>query len=642
MRSYQDLPLIWLSTPLHFARLKYSMRSGSKFNVVASGTILGLVIACSSLSILMFAGFVELFTNVPDYNESTRRDFPTQSEMQLLDFLRARLFAQNPVENYNIALPDKEVDNNRGFLTKIYGFTPIPRTKLLQTPLVLNASTIETFYNLLDYGSSKFIVLPKKDLSGVNSHMNNNYPTGNIIHFALENFRKVFENDSYVVLEVPTLSPPSPEGDIALIYPKNESQEKDEIYYQHYYPLNMLALAGIGYNTYIEGDLSAFSKKYVILTYDPPFNDSNLSMSLLEGSNFTGVEVDNNIYFDYVRNGGNLILIDSDNYGKNDTKETSQGVFSKLFSISPTGNYARFNGLSDATDLQSQKGMSSQKGRNFPEDQLQKIKEIIIRNPINISGKVEQILYGSNNTKYDNISAESYYTMENNSNNNKTDNVIVAPFTIEKKYGNGKITYVNAHGYFDTILNDLSSFNNSNIDNYQSNNKSHYFSTLANVTNIIVPDLAKEDRQFSRDFLNSTAFPGEVSRASKIRQILDNIQISSGYQTRMNSSSLLLPIINSSDGHLVAKDVTFASSSSRSPLFSVTNFSDENVINYELEKTETADSSLQSNKSDKDSNYEYSFKNAKIRNLKMYGSYEVIVESSDSDKLNSPSVSVFH
>ena len=273
------------------------MGSGSKLKVVASGIILGLVITCSSLSILMFAGFVELFTNVPDYNESTRRDFPTQSEMQLLDFLRVRLFAKNPDENYNIALPDKEVDNNRGFLTKIYGFTPIPRAKLLQTPLVLNASTIETFYNLLDYSGSKFIVLPKKNLSGDISNMSNNYQAGNIIHFALENFRKVFENDSYVVLEVPTLSPPSPEGDIALIYPKNESQEKDEIYFQHYYPLNMLALTGIGYNTFIEGDLSAFSKKYVILTYDPPFNDSNLSMSSSARTNFTGVEVDNNIYF---------------------------------------------------------------------------------------------------------------------------------------------------------------------------------------------------------------------------------------------------------------------------------------------------------------------------------------------------------
>ena len=108
----------------------------------------------------------------------------------------------------------------------------------------------------------------------------------------------------------------------------------------------------------------------------------------------------------------------------------------------------------------------------------------------------------------------------------------------------------------------------------------------------MIPGLAKEDRQFSRGFLNSTTFPGEDSRAPKIRQILDNIQISSGYQTRINSSSLLLPIINNSDGHLVANDVTFALSSTRRPLFSVTNFSDENVINYELKK------------------------NAKIRNLK--------------------------
>jgi hypothetical protein len=632
-----SIPASHFSIPLHFASLKYSMRSGSKFNVAASGTILGLVITSSSLSILMFAGFVELFTNVPNYNESTRRDFPTLSEMQLLEFLHTRLFVRDPDENYNIALPDKEVDNNRGFLTKIYGFTPIPRAKLLQTPLVLNASTIETFYDLLDYGGSKFIVLPKKNLPADNSHVSNNYQTGNMIHFALEHFRKVFENDGYLVLEVPKLSPPSPGGNIALVYPKNDPQDKGGTYYQHYYPLSMLALQGTGYETYIEGDLSAFSKNYVILTFDPAFHDSNLSMPS-SASNFRGVDIDNSIYFDYVRNGGNLILIDSDNYGRYDTKKTGQGVFSRLFSISPTGNYARFDGLSDTTSMQSMKGVSSQKAPNYLEDQEQKIKEIIIRNLMNISGKVERISYGTNNAKDDNTKAESYYTIKNN-NNNRPENLVVTPFTIEKKYGSGKITYVNAQGYFHTIFNGSSSVNNSNIDSYQSNNKSHYFSTLANVTNIIVPDLTKEGRQFSSDFLNSAAYPAGDSRAPKIRQILDNIQISSGYQTRINSSSLLLPIINDSNGQLVAKDVTF--SSRRAP-FSVTDFSNANVTNYESKKIETAHRSPESdNKSDENSLDEYSIKDAKIKDLKIYGSYELIVESYAGSKMIFPAIPSF-
>jgi hypothetical protein len=203
-------------------KLKHPIILGSRFNVVTGGILLGLVITFSSLSILMFTSFVEQITNVADFNEDTRRDFPTHSEIQLLDFLNARLIANKPDKNYNIALPENEVDNNRGFLTKLYGFTPIPRAKLLQTPFVLNASTIETFYNLLDYGSTKFIVIPKEDFSGGISSMSNLYTNDSIIQFALENFPRVFENDGYLVLGVPSLSPPSPKGDVALIYPKHE------------------------------------------------------------------------------------------------------------------------------------------------------------------------------------------------------------------------------------------------------------------------------------------------------------------------------------------------------------------------------------------------------------------------------------
>jgi hypothetical protein len=592
---------------------------GSKFNVVVGGILLGLVISFSSLSIFMFAGFVEQITGVADFNEGTRRDFPTSSEMQLLDFLHTRS-EQSPAPN--IALPYKEVDNNRGFLTKIYGFTPIPRTMLLQTPLVLNASTIETFINLLDYSAVKFIVLPKEDLSGTISAISNIYPMENIIHFALENFRKVFENDNFMVLEVPTLSPPSREGDVALIYPKNESRKKEETYYQHYYPLSMLALSKIEYSTYMEGDLSAFSKKYVIVPYDPFYNDSSLSLPMQ--TDYTG---DNSIYLDYVRDGGNLIVIDSSSHGK----DKSLGVFGRLLSISPTGNYAKFDSLLDAASLQSTINVASKESTTYPDDQGHEVQEKKRNQTIikNISGMVERTLYNSSNTKDNNINITSYYITANNNTNKKNENAIVAPFTIEKKYGNGKITYINAHAYFHALFSHLSSNNTSSNDTYQGNNKSQYFLSLANITNLIDPNIPKDGQFSDGAFRNFAASPAESSGAPKIRQIIDNIRISPGYQTRINSSSLLLPVINNSNGDLAVQELTFTSHSRIAP-FSATKPSNENDIANDLGYSETAD------EGDQNSNYEYSFKNVIIRNLKMYGSYEVIVEPNNSGKLLLP------
>jgi hypothetical protein len=629
------------SMPRHLVGVKYFMGSGSKLKVVVGGILLGLVVTFSSLSIFVFAGFVELFTNVPDYNENTRRDFPTHSEMQLLDFLRVGLSAKNTGENYNVALPAKEVDNNRGLLTKIYGFTSLPRAKLLQTPLVLNSSTVETFYNLLDYSDTKFIVLPNKYLTGNMVYSSNKSTTFNSDNFALDNFRKVFENDVYTVVEVPNLSPPSTHGNIALVYPKNESIIKEETYSQHYYPLSMLALRDLAYNTYVEGDLSAFSKKYVILTYDPPIRNAKLPTSLSEESNYTSVGFNSHIYLDYVRDGGNLIIIDS-NYGRYETNETGQGIFGRLFLISPTGNYARFDALSSTTDLHSLKGAPSQKGPCLSGNPEQIEQDALMRNPINISGKVEEIRYGSKNNRDDNICVESYYTAENSSNNGKTGNSIVTPFVIQKKYGNGKIIYVNANGYFHTLFAGSSLSNNSSYDIYPNNSRARYFSTLGNITNTALHELEVKERPGYKGFLNSATFPGEISRAPKIRQILDNVQISSGYKTRINSSSLLLPVTNNSYGDFAAKEVTFASSFPGSSMFSNTNFSTGNVAAYELSRTRTADSSSQGNsKSNENSKNEYDFRNVEIRNLKLYGSYEVIVETNDSRKVTLPAFPSF-
>ena len=208
-----------------------------KLRMLINGIILGAVVTFSGMSILMFAGFVELYTNVEDYNEGGRRDFPVQSEIQLIDFLQSELI--NGSQVYNIAMPESEMDpTGHGLISKIYGFSALPREKLLQSPLSLNASSLEVFYKLLDYSDTKYIVLPKEYIDTYDKQTSLSYP----MLFSLDNFPRAYENSNFLVLEVPPLSPPSslspssqprsvslPENnsrnnDVALIYQKDAQE----------------------------------------------------------------------------------------------------------------------------------------------------------------------------------------------------------------------------------------------------------------------------------------------------------------------------------------------------------------------------------------------------------------------------------
>ena len=81
-----------------------------------------------------------------------------------------------------------------------------------------------------------------------------------------------------------------------------------KLYYTHYYPLSMLALSKMKYDSFIDGDMSAFSKKYVILPFDISLEQEN--------------EVSK--YLEFVNKGGNLVIMNSDNF---------EGAFSKLIQI---------------------------------------------------------------------------------------------------------------------------------------------------------------------------------------------------------------------------------------------------------------------------------------------------------------------
>jgi hypothetical protein len=189
-----------------------------KLKPLLTGIIFGLVITSSCLSILMYHGYSGLGLRNPDfapfYQIMGTREFPSHEDLALHEFIHSNLF-KNPKTDY-FALPANEYGKHSGLKAQLVGFSGIPNTKIWQSPLTMNSSTIEGFYYLLDRSDSRYIIIPKQDRGGENM-------TGLTmpVRFALQNFEKSYENNKYIVLSVPSMPPPSPKGDVAVIYPRN-------------------------------------------------------------------------------------------------------------------------------------------------------------------------------------------------------------------------------------------------------------------------------------------------------------------------------------------------------------------------------------------------------------------------------------
>ena len=163
-------------------------------------------------------------------------------------------------------------------------------------------------------------------------------------------------------------------------------------YDDYYYPLNILALSKSRYDIFTDMDLSSFSKKQIILTFDPT-----------EWDNFTF-----NRYLEYASQGGTLVIISSE-------PDSFKGRFSHLFLLDSNANnesqiFTRISGL----DNQS----------------------------ITVSGLVKRVEMNHS------ADAEVIATYRD-----KQDKII-APFAIEKHFSNGgRIILINSEGYFNSLSN---------------------------------------------------------------------------------------------------------------------------------------------------------------------------------------------
>ena len=194
----------------------------------------------------------------------------------------------------------------------------------------------------------------------------------------------------------------------------------------------MLALSNANYDTFVDGDLSAFSKKYVVLPFDPPITEP-INDTSLEHPYDTNYKYDNNLvkyYLEYVKSGGNLIVINPE-YDYNTNNNTSP-----LIRMAYLLNYYQ---LKQETLL------------NLTLQEMLLIIVLLLR--------LSTSTFASSHCPPSHIDMDSYetntsYNNDNNCNgnlNSSITNQAIAPFAIVKSYGKGNIIYLSAGGYFDTI-----------------------------------------------------------------------------------------------------------------------------------------------------------------------------------------------
>jgi len=166
------------------------------------GLLVGLVVTSSSLSLLMFLGFTALALQNPDYDKFheslERRIFPSSQDFKFLSFLHNNLINLK-TDNVTVS------DNWYGVNSKLEGFVGTSLASLptfLRSPYTLDSSALAGFYSLLNYSNSKYIIWAKNETVDLKAQQ--------VLNFVLQNFKKVYEDNNYVVVAVPPFAPPTP------------------------------------------------------------------------------------------------------------------------------------------------------------------------------------------------------------------------------------------------------------------------------------------------------------------------------------------------------------------------------------------------------------------------------------------------
>ena len=193
------------------------LRFMSEKKPILNGIIISVIVVSASLSTLMYIGYNALVIQTQNYSDSLdRRNFPSQEELHMYDILRSKIqLGPNP---NNIASFANEYNFREGnIMSKLHAFTGLPYMKIAQTEYLLNATTIDLFYHLLENTNTKFMVIPINSI--------NNQTLSNPMKFSLDNFQQIYRDNGYVVLGIPSFHGPSTasQSQVGIVYKKDTS-----------------------------------------------------------------------------------------------------------------------------------------------------------------------------------------------------------------------------------------------------------------------------------------------------------------------------------------------------------------------------------------------------------------------------------
>jgi len=270
-----------LPTNLHLKLQKRFLRS------VVSGLILTIIITSGMLSTLITVEYWTLHSK-DNLNKVSFDEFPA---MQYLRHNTDLVPISKNIADYEFVSTPTELSYRT---LNAFSGTGTYLPHVYKGRILFDAKRPEQPLHLLSSYKTKYIYLAQRDYEYLR-----NRPDSFVASYLLKNLHTSFKDNIATIYEVPPLSPPLPDSEMAIIFPSSS------IYSTSMYDaLFMFALSQYNYTTVLDYDSNLFSKRILILPCDPlnvqAFADDDFLSELIR----------------WVERGGHLIVMNSDGFGR--------------------------------------------------------------------------------------------------------------------------------------------------------------------------------------------------------------------------------------------------------------------------------------------------------------------------------------
>jgi len=197
-----------------------------------NGIIIGSILVSTSLSTLIFIGYNVITTQNHDYTYALgRRNFPSMQEMSMLDLMRSKILS-DPNSNNVASFPEQYQPFEGSIINKLASFSGLSFGQTTKTSLILNSSSLNELFHILDDTNTKYIIIPIKDIKG--------QALTDTVRFMLENFPKIYSDGNYLVLRVPYLKEQLivPENKVAIVYNDKDISSLSDVSEKKVLPYN--------------------------------------------------------------------------------------------------------------------------------------------------------------------------------------------------------------------------------------------------------------------------------------------------------------------------------------------------------------------------------------------------------------------